>query len=221
MNTQRSAGGRLLGSLAFRLILLILAGGVGLWLGAGSRTTAAGKPPVQRSDPWKSLTADAFRFDILLARSQPATPPVAPAVSPAAPAAVVVEHIEPVPTVEAPLQAALELPGPAQLRMRHSIGSRARPAGALQIRVEGRVAQLDQTQQHVQAILKALPGLQTALRRQVDAQVQCQLARVAKQLDEMKADLPPLPPDPPQMQMPTSAPAFELSPTPCSTGAIQ
>ena len=179
MSTYRSAGGRLLGSWAFRLVLLILAGGAGLWLGAGSRTTAAGKPPVQRADPWKSLTADAFRFDILLARSQPAASPVALAERPAAPAAVVVEHTEPVPVVQAPMQAALDLPGPAQPRLRHPTGPPARPAGARQNRVQGRVAQLDQTQERVQAILKALPGLQTALRRQVDAQVQCQLARVA------------------------------------------
>jgi len=207
--------------LAFRLILLILAGGVGLWLGAGSRTTAAGKPPVQRADPWKSLTADAFRFDILLARSQPATPPVAPAESPAGPAAVVVEHTEPVPTVEAPVQAALDLPGTARPRLRHLTGPRARPAGASQIRVEGRVVQLVETDKHVQAILKALPGLQTALRRQVDAQVQCELARVAKQLDQMKADLPQLPPESPQMEMRMIPTAFELGPAPCSIPASQ
>ncbi len=194
MDTPKSAGGRVLGSLAFRLILLILAGGVGLWLGAGSRTTAAAKPPVQRADPAKSLTADEFRFDILLARSQPATPPLAPAESPAPPAVVVVGHTEPVPVVQAPVQAALDLPGPAQRHLRHLLGPRARPAGALQIRVEGRVAQLEVTDEHVQAILTALPAMRTALRRQLDAQVQCQLARVAGQLDQIKANLPPLPP---------------------------
>ncbi|MGO9240580.1 MAG: hypothetical protein ACLQBJ_07185 [Bryobacteraceae bacterium] len=180
--------------MAFRLILLILAGGVGLWLGAGSRTAAAAKPPVRRADPAKSLTADEFRFDILLSRSQPATPPLAPAASPAPPAAVVVAHTEPVPVVQATVQAALDLPGPARRQLRHPLGPRARPAGALQIRVEGRVAPLEVTDEHVQAILTALPAMQTALRRQLDAQVQCELARFAKQLDAIKADLPPCPP---------------------------
>ena len=44
MDSRKNVVGRLLRSVTFRLILLTLASGLGLWLGAGSRSTLPGKP---------------------------------------------------------------------------------------------------------------------------------------------------------------------------------
>lgn len=186
MNTRRSAGGRLLASLTFRLILLVVASAVGLWLGASSRWAAAVKPTVQRVDRGKSLIADAFRFDILLARAEPEARPAAPAESPTAPAAVVVAQSEPVQTVEAPMRVGLELRGPGPRRihplMRPQIGPRGRTAVAWQIRDEGRMAQFGPTDIQLKEILRGLPGFTPGEQKMIQAKVQCELARVSKKL---------------------------------------
>ncbi len=192
MDTRTNAAGRLLKSLTFRLILLTLASGLGLWLGAGSRSAAAGRVKVQGENPGKWLIADAFRFDLLLARAEPAAPPAVPAESQTRPAAVVVAQSEPVETVKAPMRAALILhePGP------RIIHPRVRPNGAWQMRVEGQMADLRQTETRVQEILKGLPGLAPAEREMVQKRLQCELQRASKALERLALDEPMGGPEP-------------------------
>ena len=181
MDSRKNVVGRLLRSVTFRLILLTLASGLGLWLGAGSRSTVAGKATLRSENPRKWLIADAFRFDILLARAEPATPP-------AVPAAVVVARREPVETVEAPMRVALVLPMPGPLRISPRVQPRVppqmRPASAWQVRIEGRMAHLRQTQNQLQERLTGLP----AERGMTQESLQCELQRASTALETLTLD---------------------------------
>jgi len=182
MEHRRNAAGRLLKSLTFRLILLTLASGLGLWLGAGSRSAATGKVTAQGENPDKWLIADAFRFDILLARAEPAAAEAVAAESQTRPAAVVVARIVPVETVESPMRVALVLrvPGPPRV-----IRPQMRPTGARQMRIEGQMAQIRQTEERVQGLLKGLPGLMPAEREKVQKRLQCELQRASRTLETL------------------------------------
>lgn len=188
MDSRKNVVGRLLRSVTFRLVLFTLASGLGLWLGAGSRSTIPGRATVRRENPGKWLIADAFRFDILLARAEPATPPAVQAASPAVPAAVVVAQSEPVETVEAPMRVALVLPMPGPLRTSPRVQPRLppqmRPASAWQVRVEGRMAHLRQTQNQLQARLTGLP----AERGMTQESLQCELQRASTALETLTLD---------------------------------
>jgi hypothetical protein len=192
MDSRKSATERLLSSLSFRLILLMLASGLGLWLGAGARSATAGKVTVQRENPGKWLIADAFRFDILLARAEPAKPPAdasaARTESQTRPAAVVVARSEPVETVEVPLRVALDLRGPGPLRIHARMQPENRPAGVWRMRIEGQVAQLRQTERQTQEILRGLPGLAPV--EMIQKRLECELQRASKTLEALELDEP-------------------------------
>lgn len=185
MDHRRNVVGRLLTSVTFRLILFTLASGLGLWLGAGSRSAVAGKATARRENPGKWLIADAFRFDILLARAEPAEPQAVQATSQTAPATVVVAQSEPVATVEAPMTATLCLQGPGP-----RIHPRVRPTGPWQVRIVGQVAQLRQTNSHVQEVLKGLPGLMPVERQKLQERLQCELQRASEALETLTLDEP-------------------------------
>lgn len=186
-------------SLTFRLLLLMLASGLGLWLGAGSRSAAAGKVTVQRENPGKSLIADAFSFNILMARAELAEPQTVQSTRPAAPAAVVVAQSEPVETVEAPVRVALQFHPPGPLGIHPLAPPRVRPAGAWQIRVEGQMARLRQTENQVQVILRGLPGLKLAERERFEKKLQCELQRASRTLETLTLDEPAGGPEPPAL----------------------
>jgi hypothetical protein len=178
-----------MGSWTFRLFLLVVASAMGLWLGAGSRTVAAGKPAARRADVGKPLIADAFRFDILLARAEPARKPVVPA---ATPAVTIVACNEPIATAEVPLRVALELRGPGQLRIRPVMkprkGPRMHQMVALQIRLDGPAAQLAPTEKHVQEFLRGLPGLIKVQRELLQQKLQCELVRASAAAQALTRD---------------------------------
>ena len=194
MDSRKNVVGRLLRSVTFRLILFTLASGLGLWLGAGSRSTLPGRATVRSENPGKWLIADAFRFDILLARAEPATPPAVQAACPAVPAAVVVAQSEPVATVQAPMRAMLCLQGPAP-----RIQPRVRPAGPWQARIAGQVAQLRQTNIHLQEVLKGLPVLMPADRQKLQVNLQCELQRASEALETLTLEQPMGGPERPAM----------------------
>ena len=194
MDSRKNVVGRLLRSVTFRLILFTLASGLGLWLGAGSRSTLPGRATVRSENPGKWLIADAFRFDILLARAEPATPPAGQAASPAVPAAVVVAQSEPVATVQAPMRAMRCLQGPAP-----RIQPRVRPAGPWQARIAGQVAQLRQTNIHLQEVLKGLPVLMPADRQKLQVNLQCELQRASEALETLTLEQPMGGPERPAM----------------------
>ena len=196
MATRSEKSNGLLNSLAFRLILLVLAGGLGLWLGSDSRPVAAGNAVAKQQDAGKSLIADVFRFDILLAQTEPAAEAVKtaqPAVEPAAPATVVMAQSQPVPTVEVPLRASLELriPGP------RPIPAHLRPVRMARPPMLGDLAHLRETQVGVQAVIQDLPGLSLADKRRIEHKVQCELSRASKKLEVLSLEEPPAAPEPP------------------------
>ena len=209
MGSRKNVVGRLLRSVTFRLILFTLASGLGLWLGAGSRSTLPGRATVRSENPGKWLIADAFRFDILLARAEPAAPPAVQAASQTVPAAVVVAQSEPVATVEAPMKATLcLLQGPAP-----RIQPRARPTGPWQVRIVGQVAQLRQTNIHVQEILKGLPGLMPADRQKLQVNLQCELQRASEALETLTLEQPMGEPERPAMpEVPVVSPLETAAP---------
>jgi hypothetical protein len=201
MDSRKNVVGRLLRSVTFRLILLTLASGLGLWLGAGSRSTLPGKAAAHSDNPGKWLIADAFRFDILLARAEPATPPAVPAASQTLPAAVVVARSEPVATMEAPMKATLCLQGPA------------RPTGPWQARIVGQVAQLRQTQNQGQERLKGLPGLVPADRQKRQERLQCELQRASEALETLTLEQPMGGPERPAIpEVPVVSPLETVAP---------
>ena len=208
MDSRKNVFGRLLTSVTFRLILFTLASGLGLWLGAGSRSTLPGRATAQNENPGKSLIADAFRFDILLARAEPATPPAVQAASPAVPAEVVVAQSEPVATVQAPMRAMLCLQGPAP-----RIQPRVRPAGPWQARIAGQVAQLRQTNIHLQEVLKGLPVLMPADRQKLQVNLQCELQRASEALETLTLEQPMGEPERPAMpEVPVVTPLETAAP---------
>jgi hypothetical protein len=155
------------------------------------------------------LIADAFRFDILLARAEPAAPPAVPAASQTVPAAVVVAQSEPVATVEAPMKATLcLLQGPAP-----RIHPRGRPAGPWQARIVGQVAQLRQANIHLQEVLKGLPGLMPADRRKLQERLQCELQRASEALETLTLEQPMGGPERPAMPVvPVVSPLETVAP---------
>lgn len=209
MDSRKNVVGRLLRSVTFRLILFTLASGLGLWLGAGSRSTLPGRATVRSENPGKWLIADAFRFDILLARAEPAAPPAVQAASQTVPAAVVVAQSEPVATVEAPMKATLcLLQGPAP-----RIQPRVRPTGPWQARIAGQVAQLRQTNIHLQEVLKGLPGLMPADRQKLQVNLQCELQRASEALETLTLEQPMGEPERPAMpEVPVVSPLETAAP---------
>jgi len=217
MATQNEKSNGFLKSITFRLILWVLAGGIGLWLGAGTRPVAAGNVMAKQHDTGKSLIAEAFRFDLLLAKAEPAAEggrtteaasgaeeAAQPAVEPAEPATVVLAQSQPVSTVEVPLRASLELciPGPRQ------IPAHVRPVRMARPPMLGDLARLRDTQFRVQAVVQDLPGLSLADKRKIEHKVQCELSRASKKLEILSLEEPPAtpePPSPPQVFVRTGA----------------
>lgn len=66
------------GSWTSRIILSLLACGIGLWLGTGTRNVAAGGGTAKRPVAPQTAIADLFRFDILLAGKGSTVKPVRP-----------------------------------------------------------------------------------------------------------------------------------------------
>jgi hypothetical protein len=195
-SAPNSAGWR---SWTSRIILWTLASGVGLWLGTGARTAAAGGQATRPVASAQAAIADVFRFDILLAgkdsraKRQPARPQAASSTQHNLPAAVLLamnQRPEPVPS---PLPQALSNQHP---RFRFALP--AKPAGAMRMKWDARTAHLEHTQKDLRRILATVPGLTATDRESIQSEVDKACAQVgALRMERAKyASEPPEPPTP-------------------------
>jgi hypothetical protein len=133
-----------------RILLWTLASVVGLWLGTGARTVAAGGQASRPAGTAQAAIADVFRFDILLAgKESPAAEvrPKAPSATqrnlPAEVLLAMEQRPEPVPSVM-----------PKTLSSGHPhfmFTPPARPAGPWRMKWDRNMAHLEHTQQALQA----------------------------------------------------------------------
>ena len=154
-----------------RIVLWTLAGVVGLWLGTGTRTVAAGGQASRSAGTAQAAIAEVFRFDILLAgKESPAEP-----VRPKAPKAT--QYILPAEV----LLAMEQRPEPVPSSMPKTLSSAhprfmftppARPTGPWRMKWDGNMAHLEHTQAGLQAALAMVPGLTAADRKSIQIEVE-------------------------------------------------
>jgi len=172
-----------------RIILWTLASVVGLWLGTGARTVAAGGQNSRPSRTTQAAIADVFRFDILLAgKEQPAEQ-----VRPKAPKAT--QYILPGEV----LLAMKQRPEPVASAMPKTLSS-ARPhfmftppgkrAGPWRVKWDGNIAHLEHTQQALQAALAMVPDLTAADRKSIQIEVENACAKVGSRRMEQAIHTP-------------------------------
>jgi hypothetical protein len=178
-----------------RIILWTLASVVGLWLGTGARTAAAGGQASRPSRTAQAAIADVFRFDILLAGKESPAEPVRPKAPTATqynlPAAVLLameQRPEPVPSV---MPKTLSSAHP-----RFMFAPPARPAGPWRMKWDGNMAHLEHAQQALQAALAMVPDLNAADRKSIQIEVDKACEQIGT-LRMQQADHAPGPPEPP------------------------
>jgi hypothetical protein len=178
-----------------RIILWTLASVVGLWLGIGSRTAAAGGQNGRPSRTTQTAIADIFRFDILLAGKEPPAEQVRPNAPTATryslPPAVLLameQRPEPVPSA---MPKTL-----SSARPRFMFSPPARPAGPWLMKGDGNMAHLEHTQQAVQAALAMVPDLTAADRKSIQVEVDQACEQIGS-LRMQHADHVPGPPESP------------------------
>lgn len=189
-----SAGWR---SWTSRIILWTLASGIGLWLGTGARTAAAGGQASRPVASAQAAIADVFRFDILLAgkdsraKRQSVRPQTAPTTKYSLPAAVrlaIGQRPEP---VSSPFPQTLSNQHP---RFRFALP--VKPAGAMRMKWDERTARLEHTQMDLQRILATVPGLTATDRESIQNEVDKACAQIGT-LRVERAKYAPEPPEPP------------------------
>jgi hypothetical protein len=188
-----SAGWR---SWTSRIILWTLASGIGLWLGMGARTEAAGGQVSRPVASAQAAIADVFRFDILLAgkdaraKQQPARPQTASAPQHSLPAEVLQamsQRPEPVPS---PIPQTLSTP---HLRFRFALP--VKPAGVMRMKWDERTAHLEHQQKNLQRILATVPGL-TATDRE---SIQTEVDKACAQIGTLRVERVKYAPEPPEL----------------------
>lgn len=178
-----------------RIILWTLASIVGLYLGTGTRTVAAGGRASRPVATAQAAIADIFRFDILLAgKEQPAAPVRAKAV--------------PVPKCELPevvLFARQQRPEPVASIMPTTLSDPhrrwmftppAKPAGVWRMKPDERIARLEHTQESLKAVLATVPGLSSADRKSIQVEVDKACEQMGALRMEQSEHVPE-PPEPP------------------------
>ena len=183
------------GSWTSRIILWTLACAIGLWLGMGSRTAAAGGKAIGPSVAAKTAIADVFRFDILLAgKESPGTSSPRKAVSekqfnlPAAVLIALEQRPEPVPSAMPKTLACT--------RPRFMLAPPVRPAGPWRVQLDANMARSEQTQHGLRSLLTTVPGLTVAQRRSIQAEVEkaCEQIGSLRMEETIQAPQPPEPP---------------------------
>jgi hypothetical protein len=178
-----------------RVILWALACGVGLWLGTGTRSVAAGGQTNRPSAAAQTAIADIFRFDILLAGKEPTAQPVQSKATPGKqyklPTAVLVAIGQRPEPVRSAMPKTL-----ACTRARFMIVPPASPAGPWHLNLEANMARLEQTKNRLQALLATVQGLTAADRKSVQMEVDKACAGIGS-LQMEQAIQAPEPPEPP------------------------
>jgi hypothetical protein len=189
------------GSWTPRIILWTLACGVGLWLGTGTRTSAAGGQTSRPSTTAQTAIADIFRFDILLAGKEPSAQPVQSTKVPEEPRklpmAVLVamqQRPDPVPSV---MPKTLSCTRP-----RFMITPPGRPGRPVSMHLDGNMALLEQTQARLQALLATVQGLTADDRKSIQSEVD----KACAQIGNLRAEPLPLVSEPsePTMGLPSA-----------------
>jgi hypothetical protein len=153
-----------------RIILWTLASVVGLWLGTGTRTVAAGGQASRPVATAQAAIADIFRFDILLAGKEKPAAPVHPKAAPAVKCEL----------PEAVLFARLQRPEPVASVMPKTLSNShrpwmfappAKPAGAWRMKLEEKTAMLEHTQENLKAALATVSGLSAADRKSIQVEL--------------------------------------------------
>ena len=173
-----------------RIILWTLAGAMGLWLGMGSRTVAAGGKTTAPAAAAQTAIADVFSFDILLAGKQPTVHPKAPpAKSPMRLPEVVLVALQQRPE---PVQSAM----PQTLtcvRTRLAMSPPARPGRRWNMELNANLARLEHAHASLVSLLATVPGLSPADRRSIEKQAEKAGEQIGslEKADAMRAQLPP------------------------------
>jgi hypothetical protein len=177
-----------------RIILWTLACCVGLWLGAGTRTSAAGGQTNRPSAAAQAALADIFRFDILLAGKEPIARAVQSKAAPEKqyhlPAAVLVATLQRPEPVSSVMPRTL-----ACTRPRFMIAPPARPAGAWSMNLEANMARLEPTQRGLRALLATVQGLTFTDRKSIQIEVDKACAQIGVFRSEPMLQAPE-PPEP-------------------------
>ena len=178
-----------------RILLWTLTSVVGLWLGTGARTVAAGGQASRPAGTAQAAIADVFRFDILLAGKEPPPAQVHAKAATAAqrnlPPEVLLameQRPEPVPSV---MPKTLSAAHP-----RFMFAPPAKPAGPWRMKWDGNMAQLEHTQQALQAALATVPDLSSADRKSIQIEVDKACQQIGT-LRMEQGDRVPGPPDHP------------------------
>jgi hypothetical protein len=181
-----------------RIILWTLACGIGLWLGAGTRTSAAGGQTSRPSAAAQTAIADIFRFDILVAGKEATAQPVR--------SAAAAEKQYSLPTVVLAAMRQRPEPVPSAMprtlvcsRPRLSMAPPARPdepwrmdLGRMDL--EASMARVENAQRGMQALLTAVQGLTDADRKSIQVEVD----KACAQIDAFRAEPLVHAPEPPE-----------------------
>ena len=179
-----------------RIILWAFACLVGLWLGAGSRTVAAGGQAPGKTSAAQTALADVFRFDILMAGREPAVKRAQPKPAP--------QKLFNLP--ETVLLAMAQRPEPVSSAMpktlsythpRFQIAPPARPAGPWRVKLNVEMSHLGQNPKKLHAVLATVPGLSAADQKSIQVEVQQACEQVESLRRMQRAIRIPPPPEPP------------------------
>ncbi len=177
-----------------RIVVWTIAGVAGLWLGTSARPAAARHQVSQPSEGYEASLADVFRWDILLAGKESPAKPVKPKAAPA-------RQYKLPETLQCALQQRPE-PVPSSFPQRLSdahprfrFAPPSKPAGGWRMNWDERVARLEHTQEGLRMVLQTVPGLSSADRKSIQAEVSKACAQVGSLRIEHAARVPE-PPEP-------------------------
>lgn len=168
------------GSWTSRIILSLLACGIGLWLGTGTRNVAAGGGTAKRPVAPQTAIADLFRFDILLAGKeftlQPVRPEAAPKRQRKLPAEVLVAMGQRPEPVSSAIPKTL-----ACARPRFMITA---PVGPWRMKLGANMARLEHRQEGVNVLQGTLTGMSAADRNSI----QVELDKACEQIGSLRME---------------------------------